>query len=48
MQIDLPADLPPAMAERRRIVQVLNNLLSNAAGHSRAFRQHTLWATSPQ
>ena len=32
--IDLPPDLPPVMADRRRIVQVLNNLLSNAARHS--------------
>ena len=32
--IDLPPDLPPAMADRERIVQVLNNLLSNAARHS--------------
>ena len=32
--IDLPQDLPPVMAERRRIVQVLNNLLSNSARHS--------------
>ena len=32
--IDLPPDLPWVMAERRRIVQVLNNLLSNAAEHS--------------
>ena len=29
--IDLPPDLPRVMAERRRIVQVLNNLLSNSA-----------------
>ena len=29
--IDLPPGLPRAMADRRRIVQVLNNLLSNAA-----------------
>ncbi len=29
--IDLPLDLPRVMADRRRIVQVLNNLLSNAA-----------------
>ena len=29
--IDLPLDLPRIMADRRRIVQVLNNLLSNAA-----------------
>ena len=32
--IDLPADLPPAMADARRIAQVLNNLFSNAARHS--------------
>ena len=32
--IDLPPDLPPVMADRWRIVQVLNNLLSNAARHS--------------
>ena len=29
--IDLPPDLPRVMADRRRVVQVLNNLLSNAA-----------------
>ena len=34
LQIDLPLDLPRLMADRRRIVQVLNNLLSNAARHS--------------
>ena len=32
--VDLPADLPPVMADRRRIVQVLNNLLANAARHA--------------
>ena len=32
--IDLPPDLPRVMADRRRIAQVLNNLLSNAARHS--------------
>ncbi|MYA44083.1 MAG: response regulator [Gemmatimonadetes bacterium] len=32
--IDLPQDLPRAMADGERIVQVLNNLLSNAARHS--------------
>ena len=31
---DLPADLPRVMADRERIVQVLSNLLSNAARHS--------------
>ena len=34
VRIDLPPDLPRVMADRRRIVQVLNNLLSNAASHS--------------
>ena len=32
--IDLPPDLPPVMADRRRIVQVVNNLLINASRHS--------------
>ena len=32
--VDLPAGLPRARADRRRIVQVLTNLLSNAARHS--------------
>ena len=32
--IDLPEDLPRVMADRARIVQVLGNLLSNAARHS--------------
>ena len=32
--MDLPPDLPPVLADRRRTVQVLNNLLSNAARHS--------------
>ena len=34
LRIDLPPDLPPVMADERRIVQVLNNLFSNAARHS--------------
>ncbi|WP_420636780.1 ATP-binding protein [Candidatus Palauibacter sp.] len=34
VMIDLPPDLPRAMADRQRIVQVLNNLLSNAARHA--------------
>ena len=32
--VDLPPDLPSVMADRQRIVQVLNNLLHNAARHS--------------
>ena len=32
--IDLPPDLPWVMADRDRIVQVLNNLLANAVRHS--------------
>ena len=32
--IDLPRDLPRVTADRPRIVQVLNNLLANAARHS--------------
>ncbi|MCY4418137.1 MAG: response regulator, partial [Chloroflexi bacterium] len=36
IQIDLAADLPRVMADRRRIGQVLGNLLENAARHSPA------------
>ncbi len=32
--VDLPADLPAVMADRRRVVQVLNNLFANAARHA--------------
>ena len=32
--VDLPSGLPRVMADRRRIVQVLNNLFSNAARHA--------------
>ena len=32
--IDLPPDLPRVMADRLRVVQILNNLLANAARHS--------------
>ena len=32
--IDLPPDLPRVMADRERIVQVLNNLFDNAARHA--------------
>ena len=34
LRIDLPPDLPTVMADPERIVQVLNNLFSNAARHS--------------
>ena len=34
VRIDLPPDLPRVMADGQRFVQVLNNLLSNAARHS--------------
>ena len=32
--VDLPAGLPAALADRRRVAQVLNNLFANAARHS--------------
>ena len=32
--VDLPVDLPRALVDRRRIVQVLNNLFANAARHA--------------
>ena len=34
VRVDLPADLPAVMADRRRIVQVVNNLLLNASRQS--------------
>ena len=34
LDIDLAADLPLVMADRRRVVQVIGNLLANAARHS--------------
>ena len=34
IRIDLPSNLPPVMADERRIVQVLSNLISNAARHA--------------
>ena len=36
VNVDLPADLPPVLADRRRILQVLGNLLANAARHAPA------------
>ena len=35
IHIDLDADLPPVMADERRVVEVLGNLLANAARFSR-------------
>ena len=32
--VDLPVDLPAVLADRRRVVQVLNNLFANAARHA--------------
>ena len=34
LDVELAADLPMVLADRRRVVQVLGNLLSNAAGYS--------------
>ena len=34
VDVDLPRDLPLVLADGRRIVQVLNNLIANAARHS--------------
>ena len=34
VRLDLPPDLPRVMADRQRIVQVLNNLFANAARHA--------------
>ena len=34
VRIDLPDELPPVMADRERIAEVIGNLLSNAARHS--------------
>lgn len=36
IEFDLPPDLPWVMVDRRRVVQVLNNLLTNAARYSEA------------
>ena len=36
LHIDLPAELPRVMADRRRIAQVLSNLLANASAYSPA------------
>ncbi len=35
LQIDLPPDMPPVMADRQRVAQVFSNLLSNASRYSK-------------
>ena len=42
VHIDLPPDLPRVMADPERIVQVLGNLLANAARHSPASKAITI------
>ena len=34
LRIDVPSDLPPVTADPQRVVQILNNLLANAARHA--------------
>ena len=34
VEVDLPPDLPQVAADRQRVLQVMDRLLSNAAGHS--------------
>ncbi|MDE0475868.1 MAG: ATP-binding protein, partial [Gammaproteobacteria bacterium] len=36
VRVDIPPDLPSVLVDRQRIVQVLGNLLSNAANHAQA------------
>ena len=44
LELDLPASLPPVLADERRIVQVVDNLLTNAARHTPADTQIVLRA----
>ena len=44
LRLDIPPGLPAVMADRRRIVQVLGNLLTNAARHSPETSQITVSA----
>ena len=46
LHIDIPPDLPRALADRRRIVQVVSNLLANAARHSSSLSP--IWVTAAQ
>ena len=46
LDLDLALDLPLVMADRQRIVQVLSNLLSNAARHS--LESSVIWVSAVQ
>ena len=46
LNINVPRDLPRVMADRRRIVQVLGNLLTNAARHSP--ESSVIWVAAEQ
>ncbi len=48
IHIDVAPDLPQVMTDRRRIVQVLSNLLSNAARHSNELSTITVHAVLKQ
>ena len=48
IDIDVAPDLPQVMTDRRRIVQVLSNLLSNAAKHSNELSTITVHAVRKQ
>ncbi len=48
IDIDIAPDLPQVMTDRRRIVQVLSNLLSNAAKHSNELSTITVRAVRKQ
>ncbi|MCY4012674.1 MAG: response regulator [Gammaproteobacteria bacterium] len=45
VHIDLPAAMPPVAADGERVIQVLNNLLANAARHAPAFSRIRVDAT---
>jgi signal transduction histidine kinase len=46
LALDLPSELPEVMADRRRIAQVLGNLLTNALRHTPSGGRVTLSATA--
>jgi signal transduction histidine kinase len=47
LTLDLPSELPEVMADRRRVAQVLGNLLTNALRHTPSGGRVTLSATAP-